>query len=142
VRRRLAWLLMLAFALSAGACFTRSDSRRESRVAASAASDDAKRLTIVAEAGAETRDAGARRLRVRLRPDPAYLSQTGDSPRELSELIEAASHVLTEAVGARLELEHAQPWTHQVDGSLEAAIRALRAEDPGGGCRPGCRNGG
>ena len=85
----------------------------------------------IAPSSTVTASAPRRTYRVRLRPDPHYLSQTVDAERQLEQLVEDSDRVLAENVGLHLEVESIRPWSFDADEHLRDALQALEKDDAG-----------
>jgi hypothetical protein len=122
-------------ALGVPACFVGYDSRwgeakrAQQRVAAQsgpaaiAAGDDEGRAS----------DAAERTWRVRLRPNPHYLSQTIDAPKQVQDLLDDSNRVLRPTLGLRLVIDRVQPWSRESEDSLASTLEGLRVDDAGEG---------
>ncbi len=74
-----------------------------------------------------------RELHVRLRPNPHYLSQTIDVPKQTHDLIDDTNGVLGLALGVRLVIDTIEAWSFGDDERLARPLAALQADDDGHG---------
>ena len=74
-------------------------------------------------------DAGAHVLRVRFRPNEAYLTQTVDARKQIADMVDDANRVLEPTLAVTLTVEQIQPWSREIDAP-EPALGAIEAEDP------------
>jgi hypothetical protein len=127
--------LAIAGALSASACFVGYDSRwgeakrAQQRVAAQSGP---AAISAAGEEGSAP-DAGVRTWRVRFRPNPQFLAQTVDAPKQVEDLLEDSNRVLEPTLRLRLETDRLQPWSRGSEDNLGAALEALRTDDRLGG---------
>ncbi len=124
--------LACLFASAAGvACYDSrwGETKRAQQHAAAAATPAAIRGDPEGP-GEHAPDAGAHVLRIRFRPNDAYLTQTVDARKQISDLVDDANRVLEPTLALTLTVEQIRPWSTEVDAP-ERALGAIESEDAG-----------
>jgi hypothetical protein len=124
-------LLALVAALCGSACFLGySSGWGQAKVSQQRVANETRPASIESAARDETApSAAARAWRVRFRPNAQYLAQTVDAQKQIADLVEDASAVLS-SIGLRLEIDRVEPWSALDDVPPQMLARVQR-DDPG-----------